>query len=377
MTRAIFVLPLALAVGCGGSSPPPAAGTPAKSGYLTVPSVQLAKLQVEAVGTASWPTVVKTTGVVDFDGDHTTQVITQVSGPIERLAVDVGARVKAGDPLLYVASADVVNAVAAYRKAKNKVDQAKRTLDRQKDLLDHQAIAVRDLEDAQANYNDAESDLQASLEALRVFSLTKEDVADAEKQNTTIRPELALRAPIAGTVVQRLVLPGQVIQAGSTQAFVISDMSTVWVQGHLYENDLDSVHVGDRADVQMPALGQTFQGTVTYIGAMLDAATRTTPVRITTRNPNGVLKKDQFVDLTVHDGRNRDVLTVPSTAVLYDEQNMPFVYLQVSAGNFAQRLVKTGAQAGDRVQVLDGLKAGDRVVTQGSVFLQFASSYQQ
>jgi membrane fusion protein, heavy metal efflux system len=377
MTRALFVLPLALAMGCGGSPPPPAAAAAPTDGYLRVSAAQLAKLQVAPAGTAAWPTVVKTTGVVDFDSDQTTQVITQVSGPIARIVVDAGARVKAGDPLLYVASTDVVNAVSAYRKAKNRLDQAKRTLDRQKDLLEHQAIAVRDLEDAQAAYNDASSDLQASLEALRVFDLTPDDVTAAEKQDAAIRPELALRAPIGGVVVQKLVLPGQVIQAGTTLTFVISDMSAVWVQGHVYENDLASVHVGDSVDVQMPALGDMFYGTVSYIGAMLDPATRTTPVRITTRNPGSVLKKDQFVDLTIHDGTSKQVLSVPSAAVLYDEQNMPFVYVQVRPGTFAQRLVKIGAQAADRVQVLDGLKPGDQVVTQGSVFLQFASTYQQ
>ncbi len=377
MTRGPWILVLMLAAGCGGSPPPPAASTTAQSGYLTVPPAQRAKLEVAPVATASWPTLVKTTGVVDFDGDQTTQVITQVSGPISRIVVDTGTRVKAGDPLLYVASADVANAVSAYRKAKNRVDQAKRTLAREKDLLEHQAIAVRELEDAQAAYNDAYSDLQASLDALHVYDLAPEDVNDAERQDASIRPELALRAPIAGTVVQKLVLPGQVIQAGSTLAFVISDMSTVWVQGHLYENDLTSVHAGDSVDVRLPALGETFRGTVSYIGAMLDPATRTTPVRITTRNPGGVLKKDQFVDLTIHDPAVRQELSVPSTAVLYDEQNMPFVYVQVRPGTFVQRLVKIGAQVGDRVQVVGGLKAGDPIVTQGSVFLQFASTYQQ
>ena len=107
---------------------------------------------------------------------------------------------------------------------------------------------------------------------------------------------------------------------------------------------------------------------------MLDPATRTTPVRIVTQNPNGLLKKDLFVDVVIHDKTTRDVLVVPTAAVLYDEQNFPFVYVQVEPGKFAQRLVKLGGQQGDDTQIVDGLKAGDPVVSQGSVFLQFANT---
>ncbi len=330
-----------------------------------------------AVATVPWETVVKTTGVVDFNADATSQAIPQVSGPITRIVADTGTRVQAGDPLMYVMSTEVADAVSTYRKAKNRLDLARRTFDRDKDLLEHKAISARELESSQADYNDASTDVQASLEGLRVFNVSPEDLADAEHQDTAIRPQLAVRAPIAGVVVQKFVLPGQVVEAGATPAFVISDMSTVWVQGNLYERDLASVHIGDRVDIDTPAVRETFRGTVSYVGAMVDPATRTTPVRITTRNTDGALKKDLFVDLTIHDNTTRDVLAVPVTAVLYDEQNLPFVYVQVSPGKFAQRHITLGAQDNGRFEVLDGVREGDPVVAQGSIFLQFASTYQQ
>jgi multidrug efflux pump subunit AcrA (membrane-fusion protein) len=105
-------------------------------------------------------------------------------------------------------------------------------------------------------------------------------------------------------------------------------------------------------------------------------ATRTTPVRIVTQNTAGLLKKDLFVDVVIHDKTTREVLTVPTTAVLYDDQNFPFVYIQIEAGKFAQRLVKIGGQQEDATEILDGVKAGNPVVSQGSVFLQFANTYQ-
>jgi membrane fusion protein, heavy metal efflux system len=100
-------------------------------------------------------------------------------------------------------------------------------------------------------------------------------------------------------------------------------------------------------------------------------------VRIVTQNPDGLLKKDLFVDVIIHDKTTHDVLVVPTAAVLYNEQNFPFVYVQVSPGKFAQRLVKIGDQQGDDTQIVEGLQEGTPVVSQGSVFLQFANSYQQ
>jgi membrane fusion protein, heavy metal efflux system len=382
MKSAAFTIVLALAVaGCGDSTPPGAAssaqqGTAASAAYFTVPAEQLSHVQVAPVTRATWATVLHTTGTVDWDNDHTTQAITQVSGPITRILVDTGTRVKKGDVLLYVSSPDVSNAISAYRKARNRLDLERRNLDRNKDLLDHKAISQRDFESAQADYNDAATDVQAALQALRIFGVTEQDLTEAERQNVPIRPELAMRAPIAGTIVEKMVLPGQVIQAGSTAAFVISDVSTLWVQGHIYEKDLRSIHRGDTAEMRSPSFPVTFHGTVSYIGDMIDPATRTTPVRIVTRNSEGLLKKDLFLEVTITDRTTRQPLVVPVASVLYDEQNFPLVYVQVDRGRFAQRQVTIGGQQDNQIEIVEGLKEGDQVVSQGSLFLQFANSFQ-
>jgi cobalt-zinc-cadmium efflux system membrane fusion protein len=400
MRRAILAVTVTLAASaCQNSAPPPApptsaaakaaaaaptvSPTPVGGGkvgpngtYFTVPADQLPHLKMAQAQQATWSAEVRTTGTVDWDNDHTTQAITQVSGPISRIVADTGTRVKAGDPLLYVASGDMTTAVSTYRKAKNRFDLAKHQLDRNKDLFDHKALSAREYEAAQADYNDASTDLQASLQTLKVYGVVQADIAEAEQQNLPIRPEMVMRAPLSGTVVQKMVLPGQFIQAGTTAAFVISNTATVWVQGHVYDKDLTSVHIGDKVDERNASFPEPFHGVVSYIGDMLDPATRTTPVRIVTQNPNGLLKKDLFLDVVIHDKATRDVLVVPTAAVLYDEQNFPFVYVQVESGKFAQRLVKLGGQQGDETQVVEGLKAGDPVVSQGSVFLQFANTYQ-
>ena len=153
-----------------------------------MPSDQLPHLKIVPARKSTWATTVRTTGTVDWDNDATTQAITQVSGPITRIAVDTGTRVKAGDPLLYVASADITNAISLYRKAKNRFDLARRSLDRSKDLLAHKAIAQRDMESAQADYNDAGTDVQTALQQLKIFGVDQADIAEAERQNVGIRP---------------------------------------------------------------------------------------------------------------------------------------------------------------------------------------------
>jgi cobalt-zinc-cadmium efflux system membrane fusion protein len=347
------------------STPAPATDTQSTSTahYFTVPAEQLAHLQLADARTTTWEKTVRTTGTVDWDNDHTTQAITQVSGPITRLVVDTGTRVKVGD--------------STYRKAKNRSDLAQRILNRSRDLLAHKALSQRDLESAEADANDAATDLQAALQTLKIFGVDQTDIAEAEQQNSAIRPELVMRAPLAGTIVQKLVLPGQFIQAGTTAAFVISDTSRVWVQGHVYDKDLTSIHNGDKVDERNSSFPQTFHGTIAYIGDLIDPATRTTPVRIVTQNEGSLLKKDLFVDVVIHDKTTQDVLVVPTAAILFDDENLPFVYVQVEQGKFGQRLVKLGSQHDDETQVVEGLKPGERVVSQGSVFLQFANTYQQ
>ena len=389
MRSAALTIALALALaGCGGTKPQDAAsqapgatqgdaaGGKSAAGYFTVPEQQMSHIQLVPVGKTTWQTILHTTGTVDWDNDHTTQAITQVSGPITRIMVDFGTHVKQGDVLLYVSSPDVSTAISTYRKAKNRLDLAQRNLDRSKDLLDHKAISQHDFESAQADYNDASTDVQTSLQALRIFGVTQKDLADAEQQNAAIRPELAMRAPIAGTIVQKMVLPGQFIQAGTTAAFTISNVSTVWVQGHIYEKDLRSIHDGDEVEMRNTSFPTVFHGKLSYIGDMIDPATRTTPVRIVTKNSEGLLKKDLFLDVTIKDKSTRPALVVPTTSVLYDEQNSPFVYVQIEGGKFAQRPVRIGSQQDNQIEILDGLKEGERVVAQGSVFLQFANSFQ-
>jgi len=359
---------------------PPAspATTAAQAGanLFQVPQNQMEHLKIAEVHKAVWSPAVRTTGTVDWDADHTTQAITQVNGPITRLLVDTGAIVTANQPLLYVSSPDVASAVATYKKARNRMDYSKKTLDRSKDLLDHKVIAQKDLEAAEQDFNDASAELENDLQALKIFGVTQQEIDQAQNQGAAINPQLAVRSPIAGVVVQKLVTPGLVIQAGTTACFTISDMSAVWVWGHIYDRDLEAVRIGDTVEMTNASFRRTLSGTVDYIGSLLDPATRTTPVRVVTKNPAGLLKKDMFLDAVIHTKSSRAVLAAPTSSILRTDDNLPFVYVEVEPGKFGQRLVTLGVQQGNDTELSSGVKEGEKIVAEGAVFLQFANSIQ-
>ncbi len=164
------------------------------------------------------------------------------------------------------------------------------------------------------------------------------------------------------------------IQAGQTVCFQISDVSTVWVQGHIFDRDLPSVRNGDRVEESNPSFTRGFRGTVSYIGSSVDPNTRTTSVRIVTANPGGFLKKDMFVDAVIRTNQRNNILVVPVSAVLRDDKNEPIVYVQVEPGKFAQRSLAIGQQQNGLVEVASGLREGEAVVSDGSLFLQFANT---
>jgi len=181
-------------------------------------------------------------------------------------------------------------------------------------------------------------------------------------------------------VVERLASPGQLLQAGATQVFTISNMNTVWVLANVYEHDLGFVHLGDAVEIQTDAYAATFHGKISFIAPALDATSRTLQVRIETKNPGGKLKKDQYVTAIVQAGVIPHALTVPDAAVLRTAENEPFVYVVADPARpneFSQRMVSIGESLNGRTQILTGLQPGENVAADGSLFLQFANSLQR
>lgn len=365
---------LALLTACSSSPSlnPSTAGT--KPELFTVPQEQMSHLQIVTVRPTSITRTLRLTGSVAFNGFDTTPVITQVGGPVSRIVVTPGEEVRRNQPLLYVASPDYSQSLANYLKAKDAYQLADKNYARAKDLLDHHALAEKDFEAAESARTQAAADMGASEESLRVLGITNPEAMIGKPAKS----EVPVLAPIAGQAVERLVAPGQVIQAGATQVFTISNMSSVWVLANVYQKDLPYVKVGDSAVVTTDSYpGVELHGKISYIAAALDPNTRTLQARIDVKNPKGELKKDMYVVATAQGGTIANALTVPIAAVMRDAENQPFVYVVSQNNQFSRRSVTLGETSQASAQVTSGIAPGDRVVGDGSLFLQFANSLQQ
>ncbi|HKU20794.1 MAG TPA: efflux RND transporter periplasmic adaptor subunit [Terriglobales bacterium] len=364
---------------CSQSTPKTAeAANPSSGGALlfSVPAQQMSHVQVVTVEPGTLRRVLRLSGAVAFNAFRTTPVITQVSGPVSRVVAQPGEVVRQHQPMLYLASPDYSQLRANYLKARDAFDLADKNYLRSKDLYAHNAVAERDLQAAESARTQAQADMVAAEQALTIIGISNPETVVSKPAS----PEVPLLAPIAGEVVERLVSPGQVVQAGNTQCFTISDMSTVWVLANVFQDDLAYVHVGDPVDITTSTYpGQQFRGRISYVAEGLDPASHTVQARVVTQNPGRRLKKDMYVTVTVAAGAIKNALTVPDSAVLRSAENEPFVYVSVNqAGNqFARRTVKLGESNHGATQILDGLKPGERVVGDGSLFLQFANSLQQ
>jgi cobalt-zinc-cadmium efflux system membrane fusion protein len=189
--------------------------------------------------------------------------------------------------------------------------------------------------------------------------------------------EVPVRAPISGVVVEQDVSAGQLIQPGTTQCFVVSDISTVWVLVNVYQKDLPYVHVGNTVTIQTDTYANVFHGRISYVAASLDPNTRTLQARIETNNPGEKLKKDMYVVATVNAGTIPNAIALPDAAVLRDSENQPFVYAAAGSNQFGRRAVTLGESLNGQTEIASGLKAGDQVIGNGSLFLQFANSLQR
>lgn len=346
-----------------------------KARLFTVPRDQMAHVQVMPVQAINLTRILRLTGAVAYNSFDTTPVITQIGGPVARILVTPGQEVTEGQPMVYVSSPDYAQLRTNYMKARSAYQLALKSYARSQDLYEQGARALADLEQAESTRNQALGDLQAADQALTVLGLNSEQVA-----RSPVSPEIAVLAPIAGVVVERLASPGQVLQAGATQVFTISNMSTVWVLANVYERDLGFVHLGDPVEIQSEAYVTKFHGKISFISPALDATSRTLQVRIVTDNPEGKLKKDLYVTATVQAGVIASALTVPDAAVLRTAENEPFVYVvedPAKPNQFGQRLVSVGESLDGKTQILSGLRRGENVAADGSLFLQFANSLQR
>ena len=338
---------------------------------VTLTAAQRQKIQLYTVTQAKFRKTIETTGVVDFDNDQATSVLAPFGGPVTRLLVSPGDQVKAGDSLALVASPDFATAIGAYRKALATAQTNRRVADLDKDLLQHNGIAQREEEQAQTDAANAEADRDAALQTLVSLNIDPQTIKDLQASRPVARPEGIIRSPIAGTVVEKLITPGELLSAGTTPCFTVADLSRVWVMAQLFGSDLAAISVGDPAEVETGIASNKFSGTVDNISALVNPDTRAVAVRVVVENPGDFLKKQMYVRVRIHSRQESTGLLAPVTAILRDDENLPFVYVVQPDGSFARRHVTLGYRTGDQYDIAAGLQTDDRIVVDGGIFVQF------
>jgi cobalt-zinc-cadmium efflux system membrane fusion protein len=366
------LLIIASLIGCSSNNEEPHASV--KAVNVTLTAAQRQNLRLYTVVPAKFRRTVEAAGVVDFDNDQATSVLAPFGGPVTRLLVALGAQVKKGDPLAAVASPDFAAAISGYQKALATAQTNRRLADIDKDLLQHNGVAQREAAQAETDAVNAQADRDAALQALVSLRVPAQTIKDIQEGRPAPRPDGVIRAPVSGTVVERLITPGQLLEAGTTPCFTVANLSRVWVMTQIFGSDLAAVSLGDSADVVTGVDSKPFTGRVDNIAALVDPDTRSVAVRVVADNPGNFLKKQMYVRVLIRARQESTGLLVPVASILRDDENLPFVYVAQADGSFARRRVSLGYRAADQYDIAAGLEAGDRIVVEGGLFVQFMQS---
>ena len=323
------LLALALLAACSSSSDQENNGTPAVAN-VRLTKAQLAHIQLYTVVPVGYRETVEAPATVDFDNDQATAVVSPFTGPVTQILVALGQPVAKGQPLALVQSADYATAVGAYRKAAVTAANARRLANTDRDLAAHNSISQREAAQAQTDAASAEADRDAALQALMSMGVDRGTIARAVAGSPMVGSVAVIRAPVSGIVADKQITPGQLLQSGSTAAFTVANLSQVWVLAQIAPSDLSSVHVGDAAQIDPRNGTGPFHGTVQNISPSVDPNTRAVVARIAAPNPGDLLKKQMYVHVAIQSGRISTGLLVPVSAVLRDDENLPFVYVALA-----------------------------------------------
>ena len=376
MPRTLAVAGIAAALARAGCSSrqPDATATPAPAGGVALTAAQRAHIHLFTVAPSSFRKTIETTGAVDFDNDQATSVLAPFNGPVVRVLVSLGQHVSKGQPLAVVSSGDFASAIGTYSKAVIAARNARALAEADKDLLAHNGIAQREAAQAQIDAASAEADRDAARQALVALNVGAGTIAQIQAGRQVAGNAGVIRAPIAGTVVEKLVTPGQLLQAGTTPCFTVANLSRVWVQAQLSGADVAAVRAGDTAQVDTGTGDAPLAGRGDYVAALVDPDSRSVAARVVVDNPGDRLKKQMYVGVRISTGAQRSGMLVPVSAILRDDENLPFVYLARPGGGFARQHVTLGDRIGDEYDVTQGLQPGNRIVSDGAIYLQFMQS---
>lgn len=336
---------------------------------LTQEAVERAGIKIEAVRTEPVTEGVSLPGTVTSNAYRDTKVNALVGGVVRQVTVELGAQVKRGEPLAVVFSSDLADAQMKYLSMRAMLEADHQKLVRTEKLVALGSASRQELEEITATHVGHATEVAAARQRLILLGLADRQL-DALTDAAHVVSEVTVPAPANGVLIARTVNPGQVVGAGQ-DLFVVTDLSTVWAIGDLYEKDFPLVRLGSSASVTVPATNQTLRGRVAYIDPRVDPASRTAKIRVEVPNASGNLRLGMFVTMGIETGSSLRMTVVPQSAVqAVGERMVVYTPVEGDDGRFTERPVKVGPSRGNLVQVLEGLKPGEKVVTAGSFFLR-------
>ena len=388
LQKLFFPMLLSAIVQVGCSKTPPANSASTANSSPTPAQTQNSAIETEIIAPQAMAGVIAATGKILVPEDRVAVIGPVNEGRIVRLYAGQGTRVRKGQTLAELESADIDQAEADYLKALADYENARRSsaaevklaqanYDRTKLLYEQKITAGKnlqsaehDLEVAKASAENSVNGTNAALIAARRHLLLlgiKASTIDSLPKRTDLAAVFSLNSPIDGIVVERNATIGASVGTDAN-LFKIIDLSRVWIDANVFEKDLQQVRPGQEVKLTVPAFpGSTFSGRVILINSVVDPDTRTVKVRTEVANPDGRLKPDMFANVQIVTALNRTAISIPQSAVLNDE-GKTIVFVAEGDG-FKKRQVQAGIQNNDRVEIVDGLNAGDKVVVKGNYLL--------
>jgi membrane fusion protein, heavy metal efflux system len=342
---------------------------------------QLRQVSIEPVGTRTITVDRNTTGKVGFNEDRLTPVFTPYAGRIVELLANKGDSVGKNQPLVVLESPDLVVAQNDLASARSDLSKAKIGLDtaqtvgaRARRLHEQEALATKDLQQAEADLTRAQDEFRRAQVGLAAvenrLSLFGKDPKEIAGLGERVDRRVVIRAPLAGTVVDRKIGPGQYVKPDAPDPlFLISDLATLWILADVYESDVAMVHLGAPVEVSVPAYShRIFPAHISFISPTVDPATRTVRVRCLVANSQGLLKPDMFATIKIGAAVQRSIPVVPAGA-LVTEGNTSLVFVEESPGCFRRRKIQLGQEMDGSVAIDTGLREGERVATRGGLLM--------
>ena len=336
--------------------------------HLTAEELARTVLEVAPVARGAMLVPRQYTATVQANENELAEVTTLIRGRVEKVYVDVGQDVKKGALLAMLHSTDLGVAEGAYLKSAAKLHEAKLAYERARDLHEQKVVSLAELQRREAAMKTAQAEAREARNRLELLGVPRQEVERLDREDT-IKADVPLRAPFEGRVIMRNITRGEVVET-QQKLFTVADLSAVWVVGNVPEKDVQFIRKDQKVDVIVSAYPHAIiPGTITYLGDVLDPATRTMRLRVTVLNPDLLLKPEMFATVLVYAALIPDALTVPIAAV-QNGLTGKMVFVRRGTSDFEVRTVKVGSEQGEVVTVLEGVSAGEQVVTKGSFVLK-------